>query len=388
MSFYEIPNFVPVIGEQVCERCVMDSTDPSIKFDANGVCSYCLHFDNIKGVIPTGDGTSELNLMATEIKKHKTKDSRYDCIVGFSGGLDSSYLLHLCVHVMKLNPLVLHVDAGWNTKQATANIRCMIEGLHLDLHTIVIDWDIMREIQRSFIEAGIPHLDIPQDMAFFSALYDYAVKNKVRAVLTGANFSTEVIREPEAWGAYPGNDPKLLRSIVQQFSNVDVKGFPQVNSFTSRIVYRWFYGMKIFKPLNKVFYTKSQAEKTLTNMYDWQPFTHKHHESFFTRFLESYYLPMKHKIDRRKAHYSSLILMGQMQRNDALEKLKTCAISHLDCRRDFEFLADKLEISNSTLMEILTDTPKTVDEYANSRKLMQIAARLQNLISQEKRLYK
>jgi len=388
MAFFNLNPYKFKKPNQICSRCVMDDTDPTIVFNDNGECSYCNHFDMIKPHLPSEIKSNELELMADQIKSRKAKDSEYDCIIGFSGGLDSSYLLHICVNDMKLKPLVLHVDAGWNTQHASYNIRCMIDALKLDLHTEVIEWSEMRDMQLSFLKSGIQHLDIPQDMAFFSSLYKFAIKNNVKSVLTGANYATEVIREPEAWGAYPGNDPRLVKNIVKRFSNNKLLTFPMVNSLVSRIVYRIMYGMVIYKPLNVINYTKKEAEDLLINNYKWKPFKHKHHESFFTRFLESYYLPTKYGIDRRKAHFSSLILVDQMTRDDALKKLETCALSHIECKEDFEFLADKLEISTTELYSMLCEKPSSVKHFKSYRKLMIFASKAQGFFSQEKRLYK
>ena len=167
MAYVKLPEFVGTRGDVICTRCVMDDTDPTILFDDHGVCSYCNHFDSMQSVLPRSDGNIELELIKKEILNRKPKGSNYDCIVGLSGGLDSSFLLHICVTKMNLKPLVLHVDAGWNTFQAAENIKSMINGLNLDLHTEVIEWEEMRAMQLSFLRAGIPHLDVPQDMAFF-----------------------------------------------------------------------------------------------------------------------------------------------------------------------------------------------------------------------------
>ena len=388
MAYVRLPEFVGTSSSVICTRCVMDDTDPTISFDDQGMCSYCNHFDGMHNVLPRSDGYMELEQIKNEILSRKLKGSNYDCIVGLSGGLDSSFLLHICVKKMNLKPLVLHVDAGWNTYQAAENIKSMSNGLNLDLYTEVIEWEEMRAMQLSFLRAGIPHLDVPQDMAFFSALYKYAIKNNIKSVLTGANYATEVIREPEAWGAYPGNDPWFVKNIVKKFSGQKLKTFPMVNSLISRTIYRFVYGMKVYKPLNEISYSKAEAEKILVEQYAWRPFKHKHHESFFTRFLESYYLPLKFKVDRRKAHFSSLILMNQMSRSTALQQLETCALSEIEYREDFEFLADKLEISLNELTGIMEAAPKLVTDYPSYRRFMLIAAKLQNIISSEKRLYK
>ena len=277
---------------EICTNCVMDTSDPEITFDGNGVCDHCRNFYN--NIQPVWDNTDEhdyLLSVADQIKKKAS--SEFDCIIGLSGGLDSSFTAYIAKEIMGLNPLLYHVDAGWNTDQAVGNIEKLVNGLGLELYTDVINWKEMSDLQLAYFKSGVPDLDTPQDTAFFSSLYKFARENKIKYVLTGGNYSTECCREPNAWGAYPGIDSILINDIYAKFGNNKLSTFPIVDIFTYKVVYQMLLGMKVFKPLNHVSYIKRDAERLLNENYGWLPFQHKHHESRFTRFYEDYWMPKK-----------------------------------------------------------------------------------------------
>lgn len=373
---------------QICKKCVMDQSDSTITFDNDGVCHYCNHtLDQIENISDFWPGKNSLSDMGNEIRS-RNKRSNYDCVIGFSGGLDSSFLVHLAVNEMNLKPLLVHVDAGWNNSTAVSNIKKIAETLDLELHTIVFPWRLMRRLQLSFFKSGLPHLDVPQDAAFFSCLYDYAKKFRVRSVLTGANLMTESIREPFEWGAYPGNDPNFIKSVYEKYNGFSLKGFDVVSSLSSRILYRYFYGMKIFKPLNSLSYKKEDVEKLLSDAYDWEAFRHKHHESRLTKFIEGYWLPLKFNVDRRRAHFSSLILSGNLSRSEALKLLESPSYSLSDMHYDFFFIADKLEIPPLEFLDLMERSDWDINKFNSSKGLYKFLARIQNIFTNEKRLYK
>jgi N-acetyl sugar amidotransferase len=367
----------------------MDESDPTISFDDTGLCTYCQHtlpiINKPREVWP-GD-LPLLKGMKKEIKS-RSKNSDFDCIIGLSGGLDSSFLAHLAVSEMGLKPLLVHVDAGWNNATAVSNVAKISKALNLDLHTIIYPWSVMRELQLSFFKSGLPHLDVPQDSAFFSCLYEYATKFKIKSVLTGANLMTESVREPFSWGAYPGNDPVFINSVYQETYNKPLSGVNIISSLKSRIIYRHLFGMKIFKPLNDLKYSKSMIENLLQDNYGWESFSHKHHESRLTKFVEAYWLPKVFGVDRRKAHLSSLILSGNLDRNDALKELLSPSYSLVDIEYDFHFIADKLEISFDEFIDILNSPIRPINDFKSSEGLYKFLARLQNIFTSEKRLYK
>ena len=374
---------------KICTNCIMDSSDSSIRFDKLGVCDYCNNFFN--NILPnwhTGQkGEKKLSKIVDQIKfKGKGKD--FDCIIGLSGGLDSSYLTYITTKVLGLRPLLFHVDAGWNTSQAVSNIEKLIDNLSVDLYTEVINWEEMKDFQVSLLKSQIPHQDMAQDTAFFSALYKFARQNKIKYVLTGGNYSTECCREPEEWGAYPGVDKTLLYDIHSKFGKYPLDTFPIIDVFTSRIYYRYFLGMQVIKPLNFIPYIKKDAEKKLEDFCGWEKFQHKHHESRFTRFFEDYWLPKKFKIDRRRAHFSSLILTDQMTRDNAINRIKSLELDEHFLECEFEYVAQKLDMDVEKLSDIFHGESKSVNDYKNKQKIIEIASRVSTLVGIEKRLYK
>ena len=374
---------------QICKKCIMDTSDPHIHFDEQGVCDYCNNFENIiKPSWHTDDkGKAQLQQLAAKIK-NEGKGKDFDCIIGLSGGLDSSYAAHIAVNKMGLKPLLYHVDAGWNTDQAVGNIEKLVDGLGLDLYTDVINWQEMKDLQLSFLKSGIPDQDMPQDTAFFSSLYKFARKNRIKYVITGANYSTECCREPEEWGAYPGIDRMLILDIHKKFGNKALKSFPLVDILIYKIVYQRLLGMQIVKPLNMVPFIKKDAEKELNELYGWLPFQHKHHESRFTRFYEDYWMPRKFNFHKRRAHFSSLIMTGQMTRDGALERISKPEMDEHFLKQEFEYVANKLGVSVKELQDIFDSENKTYRDYKNKRFLIGLGARAMTTLGLEKRLFR
>ena len=374
---------------QICNSCIMDTSDPNIHFDEQGVCDYCNNFKNtIKPSWHTDEkGAEELRQLATKIKKEgKGKD--FDCIIGLSGGLDSSYAAHIAVNKMGLKPLLYHVDAGWNTDQAVGNVEKLVDGLGLDLYTDVVNWQEMKDLQLAFLKSGIPDQDLPQDAAFFSSLYKFARKNKIKYVITGSNYSTECCREPEEWGGYPGIDKTLILDIHQKFGNKFLKSFPLVDILIYKIIYQRLLGMQIVKPLNMVPFIKKDAEKELNHLYGWLPFQHKHHESRFTRFYEDYWMPRKFDFHKRRAHFSSLIMTGQMTREGALERISKPEMDEHFLKQEFEYVANKLGVSVKELQDIFDLENKTYRDYKNKRFLIGLGAKAMTILGLEKRLFR
>jgi hypothetical protein len=254
----------------------MDTSDPTIRFDDTGLCIYCLNYNeliladwNKKRAIGPGP-------LAEKIRR-RGRGKQFDCIIGISGGLDSSFLTHVAVKEMGLRPLL-------------------------------------------FL-SQIPDQDIPQDAVFFSAMYKFARQSGIKYVLTGSNYSLECVREPEAWGGYLGIDMRLISAIIRRFGRRKTLHLPLLDILTYRFYYRWVLGMRVGDPLNMVSYVKKDAERLLNDLYGWEPFQHKHHESRFTRFFEDFWLPRKFGFEKRRAHFSSMILTGQMARDAAIERL-------------------------------------------------------------------
>ena len=374
---------------KICSRCIMDTSDAVIQFDLNGHCDHCNNFDlNIKPNWHTDQqGYAEL-MKAAELIKQEGKGKDFDCIIGLSGGLDSSYTAYVAKEIMGLRPLLFHVDAGWNTDQAVGNIEKLVDGLGLDLYTEVINWEEMKDLQVAFLKSGIPDQDIPQDCAFFSALYKFARKNKIKYVLTGGNFSTECCREPNEWGAYPGIDKTFITDIHKKFGKRKLKTFPIIDVLVYKVFHHRVLGMKVFKPLNLVPYIKKEAEQLLQEKYGWQPFQHKHHESRFTRFYEDYWMPRKFGYEKRRAHFSSLIMTGQMTREQALERIAKPELSDEFMKNEFKYVANKLGLSVDELQQIFEQPNKSYRDYKNKLWLIQLGAKLINMLGIERRHYR
>ena len=369
---------------QVCSNCVMDTSDPQIEFDAAGVCDHCRGFEEHVRPKWHPDETGRRLLTETiERMRSSGKGKDFDCIIGMSGGLDSSYMLHLVVTEFGLRPLVFHVDGGWNTDIAVNNIQVLVEKLGLDLYTEVINWPEMRDFQLAFFKSGVPHIDIPQDMAFIATLYQFANKHGVKYILNGGNISTECVRNPLEW-LYHGTDMAQIGDIRRRFSTVEMKTYPFSNIFFHKFYLRYIKRMQVVKPLDWLPYTKAMAQQTLTETYGWKAYPQKHFESRFTRFFEGYWLPERFGYDTRKVQFSSLILTDQMTRNEALEKLKMPAYDPETIEHDFDFIARKLEISSDELRGYLTMPRKTYRDYKNHDQVFKLGARVLQVIGAEK----
>ncbi|KMQ65569.1 LPS biosynthesis protein [Chryseobacterium angstadtii] len=374
---------------QICTKTIMDTTDPNIVFNEKGESDYYVNY--IESILPTWHtderGLKELEQEAEKIKKDG-KNRDFDCIIGLSGGLDSSYAAYVAKEVMGLRPLIFHVDAGWNTDRAVSNIEKLVNGLNLDLYTEVINWEEMKDLQVAFLKSQIADQDMPQDIAFFSGLYKFAKKNKIKYVLTGGNFSTECCREPEEWGAYPGIDKTLILDIHKKFGKKDLKTFPIVDIMSYKLYYKYILGMQVYKPLNCLPYIKKDVEQLLLDKYGWESFQHKHHESRFTRFFEDYWMPRKFGYQKRKAHFSSLILTGQMTREEALERVSKPELSEEFLLKEFEYVANKLDLTTDELQKIFEGENKTYKDYKNKRSLIGIGAQTMRKLGLEKRLFR
>lgn len=374
---------------QVCINCVMDSTDPTIFFDDKGMCDYCHNYYDVirPNWHPNEKGRAEIMKVIDKVKKEgKGKD--YDCMIGISGGLDSSYLAHVAVKEFGLRPLFFHVDAGWNSDVSTHNIQKLIDGLGVDLYTEVVNWEEMKDLQRAFIKSQVPDIDTPQDLVFFSALYNYAAKNGHKYIITGGNFSTECVREPLAWGAYYQTDMRYVRTIHNKFGERKLETFPTCDIFKYKILYRLVHGVRVVKPLDYVPFVKKDAEELLKELYGWQGYQHKHHESRFTRFYESFWLPRKFGYDKRKNHLSSLILTGQADREQVLDRISRPELPEDELLKEFEYVAKKLDFTTEELWSYFNGTNKTFKDYNNNYKLIQLGTKVMQLLGLEKRAFK
>ena len=369
--------------KKVCSRCVMDTSDSQIIFDDEGVCDHCRTFDrDIKPNWDTSEvGWEKISNIANRIKA-AGRGREFDCIIGMSGGIDSSYLVYLAKEKLGLRPLVFHVDAGWNSQQAVNNIEQITERLNLDLYTEVIDWEEMKDLQLSFFKSGVPHIDTPQDHAFFATMYKFANRHGIKHILTGGNYSTECIRNPLEW-MYFQSDSRQIKDIHNKFGKNKLVNFPLTNILWHKIYLPYVRGIKVYRPLDFMPYDKEEATQLLVDKYAYQRYAQKHFESRFTRFYESYWLPEKFGFDTRKVQYSSLILTGQMSRDEALERLKSPAYDPETIAQDFEYIANKLGISGEDLKSYLVAPNKTYKDYKNQQSLYKVGAKVMRLLRLE-----
>jgi N-acetyl sugar amidotransferase len=365
----------------------MDTSDSKIEFNKKGHCDHCNNYF-IK-ILPKWNYLKKnynilyeyLDKIKTYKKKYKNK---YDCLIGVSGGVDSSYLTYIAVKEFKLKPLLFHVDAGWNTHLATHNISKLVDMLDVDLYTSVLDWNTIKDLQLAFFKAQVPSLDTVQDHAFFASLYNFAIKNKFKFILTGANFSTESIREPIEWH-YHASDLRQIKHIHKKFGKKNLNLFPKCSIFKYKIFYKYFLGQTVFSPLNYIEYNKEEALKILINTVDYKKYEHKHYESRFTKFYEGYWLKDKYGFDKRRAHYSSLILTGQMSRSEALKKIKSSPYNTNELNNEFEYIATKLGIDKEELLRLKNENNKTYKDYKSSMFFINIGTQIMKYVNLETR---
>jgi N-acetyl sugar amidotransferase len=315
-----------------------------------------------------------LTEMVNAVKASRKSSQQYDCILGMSGGVDSSYLLHLAVVELGLKPLVFHVDAGWNSQLAVNNIERLIDKLGLDLYTEVIDWEEMKDLQLAFFKSGVPHIDVPQDHAFFATMYKYASKYNIKHILTGGNYSTECVRNPLEWMYYQSDSIQLI-DIHKRHGTRPLTSYPVTNILWHKVWLPYFRGIKLLRPLDHMEYHKADAMKLLMETYGWQPYPQKHFESRFTRFYESYWLPKRFGYDVRKVQFSSLILTGQMTREEALAELEKPSYDESTIHHEFEYVANKLDITVQELQSYLDMPKRTYRDYKSQDSIYRLGAK-------------
>lgn len=369
---------------KICKNCVMDTTDSKIQFDENGVCDHCNTFKNsIQPFWHTDNrGKVKLEELVKKIKiEGKGKD--FDCMMGMSGGIDSSYLLYKMVTEFGLRPLVFHVDAGWNSQIAVNNIEKLVDGLGLDLYTEVINWEEMKDLQLAFFKSGVPHIDVPQDHAFFATMYKFASKYKIKTILTGGNYSTECVRNPLEWMYYQ-SDSIQLKDIYKKHGTGKLSDYPVTNILWHKVWLPYYKGIKLYRPLDFIPYNKDEAMQTLVEKFGYQKYPQKHFESRFTRFYEGFWLPQRFGYDTRKVQFSSLILTNQMTREESLEKLKNESYTDEQIKEDFEYISNKLGITSDELWSYFHGPKKTFKDYKSQENIYNFGASLLKILGIEK----
>jgi N-acetyl sugar amidotransferase len=373
---------------QICTNCIMDTSDSKITFDERGWCDYCRNFYSniLPNWHPNEKGEALIRPLIEKIKE-EGKDKEHDCLIGISGGLDSSYVTHVAVKKFGLRPLMFHCDTGWNSDLGVSNIQKIIEGLGLDLVTEVVNWEEMKDLQLAFFRAQVPFVDTPQDLALFSAIYNFAAKNGFKYLITGGNISTECVRESLEWTYFP-TDMRHVNDIHDRFGSRPLTSFPTCDILKYKLIYRWVKGIQVIKLLDSVPYIKRDAIAELTRLYGWQPYPQKHYESRFTRFFESFWAPKKFGYDKRRAYFSSEILTKQMTREEALARVATPELDEEAMAREFEYVAKKLGLSVDEFRAIFEGENKTFQDYKNNFFLISLGARLSRLVGLENRVFR
>ena len=345
-----------------CIKCVMDTSDKSIIFDAEGVCNYCLEANRLLSKYRFSQIEEDNNIenLKNKIKKRKRKNVKYDSILGLSGGVDSSYVAYLA-YKMNLNPLCVHFDNGWNSEIAIKNIKKIISKTNFDFFTYVIDWPEFRDLQRSFFKAGVIDIEMLTDHAIFAALFKIRKEHKLDTVLSGTNYVTEH-GLPFSW-IWPKMDYTNIKSIHKKFGSLPIKSYPKMSNLKWLIMKNFDLGGIFEEPLNLVNYSKKRAMKTLKDFFDWEYYGGKHYESVFTKFYQAYVLIEKFKVDKRRSHLSCLIRNEEISRDEAKNELYNSAYDISDLIRDKKFILKKLGFSENEFEKIMSDDPVPHDEF-------------------------
>ena len=364
---------------QICKRCVMDTTDPDIEFDENGICNHCREYDEIvkEKILPISERKNELEKIINKIKA-KGKGKKYNCISGISGGVDSSYMAYIAWKY-NLRPLMVHVDNGWNSEESEENIKNIISKTGFYLLTYKLDWEEFKDLQRAYLKASVIDIEVLTDHAIAGYIYKVACKEGIHYLLSGGNFATELIL-PKSW-CYTKTDAKNIKAIHKLFGRKKIKNFP----FVSTLQHSW--NNKITKSityiriLNYIDYNKIKAKEILKKEFSWRDYGAKHFESIFTRFYQGYILPNKFGIDKRRAHLSSLICSEQINRKEALEELKKPPYSSQQLlEEDEKYILNKLRFTNEEFEKLMKEKPKSHLDYPNEKAIMRYILTVGRLI--------
>lgn len=352
---------------QMCSRCVMDTTDPYIIFDERGVCNHCRTFDiNFQKIPKEKYNDSPLFWETIDEIKKRTIGKEYNCILGLSGGTDSSFLAYLCKE-SGLKPLVVHFDNGWNTEFATRNIENLVNKLSFELYTYVINWEQFKELQLSYFRASVIDLEVPTDHLIFGALFKIAKKYKIHNIISGYNLASEGVM-PVSWLYEHKFDRANMKDIHSQFGSGEMNNLPTLGVW-QRLYYYKFYRFRQYHLLQTFNYNKVEAQKLLAEKFEWKDYGGKHYESVFTRFYQGYFLPVKFGIDKRKAHLSTLICAGQISKKEALLELQKPTYDIQLQQQDIEYVCKKWDISRNEFDKVMNSPTRMHNEFKQEQKL-------------------
>lgn len=350
---------------RICTKCVMDNTDPEITFDSVGVCNHCHSYEaNIRRYVRSGEAGRQFLVRKVAEIKAAGQGKLYDCIIGVSGGVDSTFVAYR-VKQLGLRPLAVHLDNGWNSELAVHNIHEVLNRLQIDLHTHVIDWQEFKQLQLAFLRASTPDSEIPSDHAIFALMRKMADAVKVRYIISGINRRTES-HLPGSWSQ--GHlDWRYIRSIHRQFGRGPLKTYPHLNLVQLSISikrHEWF------DILNFVDYVKKDALKLLQAELGWRDYGGKHFESIYTRFYQGYILPKKFGFDKRKCHLSSLICAGEITRADALKRLEEEPYPLALQKEDLAYVCDKFSLTLAEFDALMALPPRSFWDFPSNARIL------------------
>ena len=347
---------------KTCKICVMNETINEFKVNSEGVCNFCLEWDQQKNDFINLKKEEEINNLENfKNKILNNKQNNYDCVVGLSGGVDSSYVIYL-LWKLKLKPIIIHMDNGWNSKISNSNINKILEKTNFDFETLVLNWKEFKDLQKSFLKANVPDIELVTDHAIFAYIINYALKSKIKYIISGVNFATEHSVIP-SWG-WRKDDFNHIRKIHKIFGNVKLKTYPKMNPFKKIYYEKITKKIEIINLLNLVNYNTSRAKEILIKEFQWENYGGKHHESFFTKFFQGYILPKKFNIDKRILHLSCLIRNNEISREQALDELKMPNLETQKIKEYENFFKKKLSISDEEFNKIMKAEPKKHSDYS------------------------
>lgn len=358
----------------------MDTSDPLIAFDDSGQCNHCRLYRETVFKLPRfqPDASAALAGMVTQIRQ-RAAGGRHDCVIGVSGGVDSTYLAYYVKRVLGLNPLAVHMDNGWNSELAVSNIERMISELKIDLHTEVLDWREFSSLQLAFLKASTPDSEIPTDHAISATLYRVASDKGIPTIIFGNNLVTESVH-PRSW-SYGHQDWIYIKNLNRMFAGARLRSYPHTS------MWRYFYLFKLKKLsavrlFDYIAFDRTEVEALITRELGWRPYGAKHFESVYTKFFQGYLLPRKFGFDKRRQHMSSLICAGQMTRDEALRALQAPALPPEEAPPLLDYVAKKLRVSRAELDAICVQPPRAYKDFPNSENsiLVKLAKRVYKLV--------
>ena len=366
MLIQETKNIADTVAYRMCAKTVMDTTDPEIIFDEQGVCNHYHEYHKAAAteLLPEPERTQKLNQLVETIKQ-AGKGKEYDCLIGLSGGVDSTYVAYLCKE-LGLRPLAVHLDNGWNSELAVHNIHNIVSRLEIDLHTLVIDWEEFKDIQLAYLKASVVDIEVVSDHAIFATMWRLAKQFKIPYILSGTNIVTEYIM-PKSW-LYQKMDYLNLKDIHQQYGSVKLKSYPTL-PFWRYIYYTGALKLVPISILNLVEYNKAEVKQLITDKLGWRDYGGKHYESIFTKFYQAYILPNKFNIDKRKAHLSTLICSGQISRDEALEELEQPLYNPVELAEEKAYVLKKFGLSEAQFEEIMQAPVRKHQDFKSDLKL-------------------